>query len=322
MANPTRLSQALQQGLRRLVKGRSPSTSAYRVFDLVLARRISLSPSLTRLVFTGPDVAQMCTLAPDQRVKLFFPAPDGSLPSLPNELHWKAAHSALPPAQRPPMRTYTIRDLRREALEVDVDFVLHGVNGPASAWATHAQVGDGLQMVAPNLAYAGDPGGYEWKPPQGVRNVLLIGDETALPAIAGILEQLADMQPELAVQAFIEVPLEADCLALRHSAAAHVHWLPRELLHCAHGQAMQHAVRELASLPDGSAAPRLKLEEVDIDTRILWEQASTRHSAFHAWVAGESATVMDIRRYLIKERGLPRDCLTLMGYWRAGRTFD
>ncbi|MEG0249002.1 MAG: siderophore-interacting protein, partial [Pseudomonas sp.] len=187
MSHPASLAQALQQGLRRLIKGRSPSTSAYRVFDLVLARRISLSPSLTRLVFTGPEVAEMTTLAPDQRVKLFFPAPDGSLPSLPNDLHWKAAHSALPPAQRPPMRTYTIRDLRREALEVDVDFVLHGVNGPASAWATHAQVGDGLQMVAPNLAYAGDPGGYEWKPPQGVREVLLIGDETALPAIAGIL---------------------------------------------------------------------------------------------------------------------------------------
>ena len=323
MATPTRLSQALQHGLRRLIKGRAPSTSAYRIFDLVLARRISLSPSLTRLVFTGPDVAQMTTLAPDQRVKLFFPAADGSLPSLPNDTHWKAAHSALAPAQRPPMRTYTIRNLRREALEVAVDFVLHGVNGPASAWATQAQVGDGLQMVAPNLAYAGDPGGYEWKPPQGVREVLLVGDETALPAIAGILEQLADVQPELAVQAFIEVPLEADCLALHHGTATRLHWLPRELLHCGHGQAMQHAVRELASLPNGSAAPRLKLEEVDIDKRILWEQASTTsNSAFHAWVAGESATVMDIRRYLIKERGLPRDCLTLMGYWRAGRTLD
>jgi NADPH-dependent ferric siderophore reductase len=62
------------------------------------------------------------------------------------------------------MRTYTIRALRREACEVDVDFVLHGVNGPASAWATTARMGDRLQMVAPNLAYAGDPGGYEWKP--------------------------------------------------------------------------------------------------------------------------------------------------------------
>ena len=322
MSSSASITQALQQGLHRLIKGRAPATGAYRIFDLVLARRIALSPSLTRLVFTGPDVAEMTTLAPDQRVKLLFPAPDGSLPNLSNELHWKAAHSALPPAQRPPMRTYTIRALRREVLEVDVDFVLHGVNGPASAWATHAQVGDGLQMVAPNLAYAGDPGGYEWKPPQGVRNVLLVGDETALPAIAGILEQLADNQPQLAVQAFIEVPLEADCLELRRADAAQVHWLPREMLNCAHGQAMQHAVRELASLPQGHAAAKAKLEDVDIDNRILWEQASSASSAFHAWVAGESATVMEIRRYLIKERGLQRDCLTLMGYWRAGRTFD
>ncbi|MNH26249.1 Siderophore-interacting protein [compost metagenome] len=155
-----------------------------------------------------------------------------------------------------------------------------------------------------------------------MRNVLLVGDETALPAIAGILEQLAETLPELAVQAFIEVPLEADCLDLRHGDATELHWLPRDLLGCAHGQAMQHAVRELASLPQEPAAPRAKLEEVDIDTRILWEQASSTSSAFHAWVAGESATVMDIRRYLIKERGLQRECLTLMGYWRAGRTFD
>lgn len=322
MSSTASMMKAWQQGLRRLIPGRSPATNAYRVFDLVLARRINLSPSLLRLVFTGPDVEAMHTLAPDQRVKLFFPAADGSLPVLPSDTHWKAAHSALPAAQRPPMRTYTIRALRPEAFEVDVDFALHGVNGPASAWATHAQVGDRLQMVAPNLAYTGDPGGYEWKPPSGVRNVLLVGDETALPAIAGILEQLADTQPQLATQAFIEVPLQADCLALRHSPATCLHWLPRELLRCTHGQAMQHAVRELAQLPQGHATPGARLEEVDIDKRILWEQASTASSAFYAWVAGESATVMDIRRHLVKERGLPRDCLTLMGYWRAGRTFD
>ncbi|WP_343600080.1 siderophore-interacting protein [Pseudomonas sp.] len=288
--------QAWQQGLRRLIQGQAPGARAYRAFDLVLARRINLSPSFARLVFTGPDVALMHTLAPDQRVKLLFPAADGSLPTLPHDVHWKTAHSALPAEQRPAMRTYTIRALRADALEVDVDFVLHGVNGPASAWATHAQEGDRLLMVAPNLAYAGDPGGYEWKPPQGTRHALLIGDETALPAIAGILETLAEHQPELAVEAFIEVPHEADCLPLRHSAKTRLHWLPRELLRCDHGQAMQHAVRELANLP---------LE-----------------SAFYAWVAGESATVLDIRRYLTKQRGLQRDRLMTMGYWRQGETCD
>jgi len=322
MSNPSRITQAIQQGLRRLVGDHTPVTTPYRLFDLQLKQRIPLSPSLSRLVFTGPDVADMNSLAPDQRVKLFFPAPDGSLPVLPDGTHWKAAHSALPPQQRPPMRTYTIRALRPEALEVDVDFVLHGVNGPASAWATAARVGDPLQMLAPNQAHAGDPGGYEWKPPQGARNVLLAGDETALPAIAGILEQLADEQPDLAVEAFIEVPLEADCVALHHSPATRVHWLPRDTLQCDHGQAMQHAVRELANLPRGQAAPGARLEDVDIDKRILWDRSSTTRSEFYAWVAGESAAVMNIRRHLIKERGLQRECLTLMGYWRVGRTFD
>ncbi|MCX2890952.1 siderophore-interacting protein [Pseudomonas sp. DCB_BI] len=313
------LTQTLQQGLRRLL-GSRPAASAYRLFDLVLHQRIELSPSFVRMVFKAPEVAQMSTRAPDQRVKLFFPGPDGSLPRLPDSQHWKSALEALPVARRPVMRTYTIRALRREAHEVDVDFVLHGVNGPASTWATHAQVGDRLQMLAPHLAHEGQLGGYEWKPPAGVRNVLLAGDETALPAIAGILESLANDAAELNVEAFIEVPLDADCIALQHSPAARVHWLPRNVLRCAHGQGLLHAVSELASLPQGHAAPGMRLKEVDIEKRILWEQASSTGSAFYAWVAGESATVMAIRRHLIKERGLQRECLTLMGYWRAGRS--
>lgn len=124
------------------------------------------------------------------------------------------------------------------------------------------------------------------------------------------------------MEAFIEVPLEEDCLSLRHSPATRLHWLPRDLLRCTHGHGMQHAVRELASLPVIRANASVELEDVDIDQRILWELASGESGDFYAWIAGESATVMDIRRFLIKERGLPRENLTLMGYWRDGRTFD
>ncbi|WP_459205193.1 siderophore-interacting protein [Pseudomonas sp. MLB6B] len=296
--------------------------SGYRTFDLTLKRRIALSPSLLRLVFTGADVAQMNTLAPDQRVKLLFPAADGSLPALDPSLHWSEARRRLPPAQRPPMRTYTIRSLDRSVLEVSVDFVLHGVNGPASAWATQARPGNRLQMIAPNLAFVGDPGGYEWKPPQGLQRLLLVGDETALPAIAGILEQLADQTSTAQVEAFIEVPLAEDCLPLRLPSGARLHWLARDTLHCAQGQAMRQAVRERAWLPAMQWIAEGELDDVDVDREMLWEQASANDGAFHAWVAGESATVMDIRRFLVKERGLDRGCLSLMGYWRAGRVLD
>ncbi len=36
---------------------------------------------------------------------------------------------AIPKEQRPVMRTYTLRALRCEQNQMDVEFVLHGVNG-------------------------------------------------------------------------------------------------------------------------------------------------------------------------------------------------
>ncbi|MND75341.1 Vibriobactin utilization protein ViuB [compost metagenome] len=323
MSASTSLTNALGNGLRKLA-GKPAKASAYRLFDVQLKAIIALSPSLTRFVFSGEDVAQMHSLAADQRIKIFFPSANGQPPQLPKHGSWQDARRGLSSEQSPPMRTYTIRALRREAQEVDVEFVLHGVNGPASTWASQARIGDRLQMVAPNLAFDGDPGGYEWRPPKALRNLLLIGDETALPAIAGILEQIARDLPEVAVQAFIEVPGEADCLDLACSPATELSWLPRDVLHCTHGEAMIHASRELARLPPtvAGAGLKVKLEEVDIDRQILWELAKPGSGDFYAWIAGESAAVMNIRRYLITERGLDRSALTLMGYWRAGRTFD
>ncbi|RWU20857.1 NADPH-dependent ferric siderophore reductase [Pseudomonas alkylphenolica] len=323
MSSPASLANALGHGLRKLV-GKPAKPSAYRLFDVQLKAIIALSPSLARYVFTGEDVAQMHTLAADQRIKIFFPSADGRPPRLPKDGAWQQARRELDDQHCPPMRTYTLRNLRRDAREVDVDFVLHGVNGPASAWATRACIGDRLQIVAPNLAFKGDPGGYEWRPPKDLRSLLLVGDETALPAIAGILEQMALEHVDVPVQAFIEVPDEQDCIDMTCSAATELNWLPRDLLNGDHGEAMLHAVRELARLPHiqhnaGSAAG---LEEVDIERQILWERAAPDSGEFHAWIAGESAAVMRIRRYLISDCGLDRKALTLMGYWRAGRTFD
>lgn len=318
-------SSALARGLRKLATLRGETATAYRLFDIYLLHKIALSPSLCRLVFGGDDIAQMQTLGPDQRVKLFFPAPDGSLPRLPHGAHWGEARRNLPDEQRPPMRTYTLRDLRREAGELDIDFVLHGVNGPASAWATTARPGDRLQIVAPNLAFEGDPGGYEWKPPANARSILLVGDETALPAIAGILEALALRPDPPRVEAYLEVPLQADCLAaLPCLPTTELHWLPRDTHARPHGQAMVDAVKHHARLPQPRPKASTKaLDDVDIDQQILWELAApAADEEFYAWIAGESASVMQIRRYLINERGLDRKALTLMGYWRLGRSLE
>lgn len=323
MSSSTSLASALGNGLRKLV-GKPAKASAYRLFDVQLKQIIALSPSLARFVFTGAEVAQMCTLAADQRIKIFFPSANGQPPQLPRQGSWQAARRNLDAQSCPPMRTYTIRALRREALELDVDFVLHGINGPASAWATRASIGDRLQIFAPDRAFAGDPGGYEWRPPSDLRSLLLIGDETALPALAGILEHMAHAFPEVPAQVFIEVPGEADCLELTQSRATELNWLPRDLLDAGHGEAMVHAARELARLPrpDNHTRKCKTLEDIDIERQILWERGASDSGGFHAWIAGESAAVMHIRRHLIQERGLDRKTLTLMGYWRAGRSFD
>ncbi|MNQ63291.1 Vibriobactin utilization protein ViuB [compost metagenome] len=324
MTTATSLVSSFAQSLRTLVAGSPRNVRPYQVFDIELKQRVTLSPSLTRLVFTGADVNLMQTLAPDQRVKLLFPAADGSLPALPKAGDWQAARRSLAPQQQPPMRSYTIRALRAEHAELDIDFVLHGETGPASAWATHAQPGARLQIVAPHRFAGKDPGGYEWQPPLGAQQVLLIGDETALPAIAGILETLADHAAGPQVQAFIEVPHAADCLPLRCAPGTQLHWLPRDALGFCQGDAIVHAAKKLAQLPlpADSHRPVKGIKDIDIDKKRVWEKAETTRSTFYAWVAGESMAVMTIRKYLINERGLDRKALTLMGYWRQGRVLD
>ena len=84
------------------------------------------------------------------------------------------------------------------------------------------------------------------------------------------------------------------------------------------------AARELASLPPTRANlnDSAALQELDLNSQRLWELASAKRSEFYAWVAGESAAVMDIRRFFINECGLDRKGLTLMGYWKLGRSLE
>ncbi len=157
-------------------------SASYRIFDITLKSKTLISSSLVRCVFEGADIHRMKLEAPDQRIKLLFPAADGKIPQLVNSPDWYGDYMAIPKEQRPVMRTYTLRALRREQNQMDVEFVLHGVNGPASAWATHAEPGDTIQTVAPNGDFDGDSGGYEWAPPAQLQQALLIADETAVPA--------------------------------------------------------------------------------------------------------------------------------------------
>lgn len=296
----------------------------YRIFNVVLAHKTYLTPSLMRCVFSGESVRQMKMDAPDQRIKLLLPPTDGVYPELPDSDDWYRQWLALPKAQRPVMRTYTLREVDADRGEMAVEFVVHGTEGPASAWAIQATPGDGLRIVAPCVGdYEGDSGGYEWLPPAEMNHALLIGDETALPAIKGILEQLAQQPTPVQVQAFIEVPLAADCVDMSVFAFAEVHWLPREPRGTPYGEALLESVRAHVRLPEiRPEAEITELHEV-AEGELLWESAcQTTHSRFFGWVAAESSLVKNLRRYLSGERQVPRDTITFMAYWSRERQRD
>lgn len=288
--------------------------SNYRIFDIKLKSKVNVTPSLLRCVFEGPDVHRMKLEAPDQRIKLLFPAPDGQVPQLKNGADWYSDYMAIRKMQRPVMRTYTLRALRQKHNQMEVEFVLHGVNGPASAWATHAAPGDAIQVVAPNADFDGNSGGYAWAPPAQLKQALLIADETALPAAMGILEQLALQANPPRVQAFFEVPVAGDCLNMDKFPFAEAYWLPRDVGHQQmHGTLLMEAVRQRVDIPASARAESQSLAE-NSPGDLLWERAEGVNS-FYAWVAAESSAVKSLRRYLIGECKLDRSTVNFMAYW-------
>ena len=152
-----------------------------------------LTPHMVRMTFTGDGLADIGTW-PDQQLKLLFPRTGCSalVSESPDVGTWYQAYLAIPEESRPWMRSFTVRSLAGGVLTVD--FVLHGDNGPASRWAATARVGDVIGRFGPSRDYAR---------PLGVADLLVFaGDETALPAIASLLELLPSSQR---FHAFVEV---------------------------------------------------------------------------------------------------------------------
>ena len=168
------------------------------------------------------------------------------------------------------MRDYTPRRFDLSLGELDIDFVLHG-DGPASTWAEQAQVGQHL--------YIGGPRG-SMIVPDIFDSYLLIGDETALPAIARRLEELPAGRKVLAV---IEIADAAEQQALHSAAEVEVIWVLR-------GQVdLLDTVRTL-TLPSG---------------------------ALYTFVAMETKLSRQVRRVLLDTHKVDEAFLKAVGYWRA-----
>jgi NADPH-dependent ferric siderophore reductase len=295
----------------------APTVPAFRPFAVRVTRVGVLSPSFLRVTFTGPDLDEFASQGADQRIKVLFPLPGTGLADCPLGADWYADWRALPDARRNPMRTYTVRAARPPAREVDVDFVLHGPTGPASAWALGAREGDEVVLVGPNARFDGSPGGVEWRPPAGARALLLAGDETAVPAVCAIAEALP---PGTGARVVLEVPTEDDVLDLDVPADVRVTWLPRGRGAGARPRGALLTAAVCAAAEDlgavsGPACP----DEVDPDDLVWGVPEDAGSGAAYAWLAGEAGVVTALRRHLIREAGFDRRSVAFMGYWREGR---
>src|SRR5919201_774261 len=159
-------------------------TGPFRLFRASVRDVARLSPNLTRITFGGAELTGMTDGGLDQRIKLLFPRRGQARPCLPDDRDYRSVR-ALSEHVRPIMRTYTLRAHRAEHAEFDEDFVLHGTNGPGSAFACRARPGDEIGVGAPNRDYP-QPArlpGVEYDLARLREDTLIIGDETALPAI-------------------------------------------------------------------------------------------------------------------------------------------
>ncbi|MFE5733048.1 siderophore-interacting protein [Streptomyces sp. NPDC056528] len=250
---------------------RSPKATEARV---VHTERIT--PHMVRLVLGGPGLDGFGVGEyTDHYVKLLF-APEGV--TYPEPFDMERIREEYPREQWPTTRTYTVRAWDPERRELTVDFVVHGDEGLAGPWAARAEAGDTVRFLGPGGGYAPDETA-DWH--------LLVGDESALPAIAAALERLP---AGARAHAFVEIEDAAEEQKLETAADVDVTWLHRGGRPV--GEALVEAVRTL-DFPTGDV---------------------------HAFVHGEAGFVKELRRHLRLDRGVPRERLSISGYWRLGKT--
>jgi NADPH-dependent ferric siderophore reductase len=289
------------------------SVAPWRLFAVEVRRLTRLSPSFLRVTFAGDQLEHLADNGWDQRIKLVFPVAGAPLPAFP-DADWYGWWRALPDERRNPIRTYTVRAVRPDRRELDVDIVLHGDGGPAARWANAARPGDTIAVVGPDARYAGDHGGLEFRPAPGTGALLVAGDETAAPAICAILSRLpVDSRGRV----LVEVPCAADALPVSAPAGVRVSWLARE--GHAPGSALTPAVHQAArALLAGSVHEGRDPGEPE--DGVLWEVPLEPAAAGpYAWLAGEAGVITALRRHLVRDLGWDRRSVAFMGYWKIGR---
>jgi len=269
----------------RLVK---PETQG--LVHLTVLRTERLAPHWMRVTLGGGEIDRFRPMGYDQWFRLFLPLGGDEclvcLPAKANKMFGYLQYLRIPVGVRPVMRNYTVRAFRPATAstdaEIDVDFVLHGsaadgTAGPASRWAESCRAGESVVVIDEGLTF---------NPDRGTDRVVLVADETGLPATAGICASLPSHATGLAL---VEVGAADDALDFPHPAGVSVRPIVR-------GHDVRPGTLALQTLRD----------------------ATLPDAPFHAYVVGEQALATEGRRHLVGERGVSKDLVSFCGYWRVG----
>ena len=236
-----------------------------------------ITPTMVRVVLGEGDLDRFTMVeATDAYVNLAFP-PEGA----PYDAVFEPAQvrEEFPQETWPARRRYTVRAWDAALRRLTIDFVVHGDIGVAGAWAVKAQAGDVLVFEGPSGGYVPEPEA-QW--------VLMVGDESALPAIAASLEAVPPGMTTV-VRLLCDGPgheVDLACSGDLDLAWVHRHGDERD------ESLLAEAVRDL-TFPPGRV---------------------------HAFVHGEANEIREIRRHLLADRGLTRQDMSCSPYWRRDMT--
>lgn len=232
------------------------------------------APNYASVVLGGDGLNEFAALPEtDSYVNVAIP-PEGASYVAPFDLD---ALKALPREDRPFRRRYTVRRWDAATLELTLEIVVHGDAGAGGGWVARAQPGDALVFTGPAGSYRPDPNA-DWH--------LLVGDESALPAIASSLEAIPDGAP-VVVRLLCDGPDHE--VTLDSPGALDLSWSHRTG-DLADEDLLAKAVGDL-TFPDGRV---------------------------HAFVHGEAGETRAVRRHLLADRGIEASRLSCSPYWRRG----
>jgi len=266
------------------------SNKAFKPLQIVatVVRKEYITPHYIRIYLTGQDIHLLANTTVGINNKLLIP-PKGL-----NKVHFpefdedKKQWKPLSDDIRPKIRTYTHRGMDVEKNEIWIDFVAHGDEGPASAWAIQAKAGDVLGVMMKDgkreLYTKAD-------------NYLLVGDATAIPVLGAILE---DLPASARGTCIIEVHGKADEQHLQTKAAIRFIWLHNE--HPQQGSQLASVVKR-QNLSQASRSGYVAAEYATVKEirRYLREEKQWRQDelyAFSYWKAGvaEDQSATDRRK--------------------------